>query len=690
MTSSVQGNFVDQAWAANLPGFFKDNVKPALASEAFLIPRQNDAVPDIVTRNTVGAVYNRGFIDRPVNRLETTRSFILNPSTYNARLHPHDVTSGTGGIDNLSNLYRFGHPLPFSDAEDFADLQFFAKYQKDRGLDPLTEGYAVKAIGEGGTMLASAMAQDRAALNEKLAMQKKIIDETRKIGEERTLDRAVLQQAYDEAARQASEEAATDPGSAMSLANTLIDTASSMSLTGDNIPAFTRSSAPPVEMGASPSDAGSSYEEKTAEDEIPAVPITLNRARSENYRIFIAVRYVGSSHRPLYYILAAPGRGGWMFVSRTGFSSEATATEMLNMGSMTLDTWENERVANEFGEGAVNYQLMAMDEAAAAEEGTYVKSEPGDSEPVESVEEGPAGLDPALAPTSAAASTISSLTNRSFRGAPRPIPNTLDSIARNIFDRASEPSDPSSSSSSSSNASSFSDLKRSIRSQLSAEAQNAGVSNSSYWDAQMRNTQDVKDLLHLMGARSSNPAAIFSNAYSATPYFVRRTQMGLDGNYSKRQALSKPTYAKGIEPRVEQATSQSGDVFSNAEKASDPRVALLLGKRPGASTYLDPNLAADSGAFKQLEFHAGNNRFDGNIEGPSEQASLAIRNPTNARNMQGGVSREFVRPTAQNRQTGGVLGKNQRTPSATMTIANRSSTTNNPVAAFRGGAAPLR
>jgi hypothetical protein len=234
----------------------------------------------------------------------------------------------------------------------------------------------------------------------------------------------------------------------------------------------------------------------------------------------------------------------------------------------------------------------------------------------------------------------------------------------------------------------LSDLKSSIRSQLAAESENAGVSNSSYWDAQMRNTQDVKDLLHLMGARSSNPAAVFSNAYSATPYFVRRTQMGLDGNYSKRQAISLPMRTQSKEPRVEQATSQSGDIFSTAEKASDPRVALLQGRRPGAATYLDPNLAAESGAFKQIEFHAGNNRYDGNIEGPSEQASLSIRNPTYARNMTGGVSRDFVKPTPENRQTSGVLGKNQRTPSANITIANRSST--NPVSAFRGGSAPLR
>jgi hypothetical protein len=143
-----------------------------------------------------------------------------------------------------------------------------------------------------------------------------------------------------------------------------------------------------------------------------------------------------------------------------------------------------------------------------------------------------------------------------------------------------------------------------------------------------------------------------------------------------------------FEPRVEQVTSQGGDVFGTAEKASDPRMALFQGRRPGAATYLDPNLAAESGAFKQIEFHAGNNRYDGNIDGPSEQASLAIRNPTHARNMTGGVSRDFVKPTPENRQTAGVLGKNQRTPSANITIANRAST--NPVSAFRGGSAPLR
>jgi hypothetical protein len=233
-------------------------------------------------------------------------------------------------------------------------------------------------------------------------------------------------------------------------------------------------------------------------------------------------------------------------------------------------------------------------------------------------------------------------------------------------------------------------LRGEIRDQLQESAANAGVSNSTYWAQQMRDQRDLKDLYHLMGARTSNVAAIFSNAYSATPYFVRRTQMGVDGNYSKRQAISGPLRTAAFEPRVEQVTSQGGDVFGTAEKASDPRMALFQGKRPGASTYLDPNLAAETGAFKQIEFHAGNNRFDGNVDGPSEQASLSIRNPTHARNMQDNVSRNFVRPTPENRQTGGVLNKNQRTPSANMTIANRASNATNPVAAFRGGAGPRR
>jgi len=55
MSSGVQGNYVDQAWAHNLPGYFKENVKPSVANDAFLIPRDNIAIPNIVTMSTQGA-----------------------------------------------------------------------------------------------------------------------------------------------------------------------------------------------------------------------------------------------------------------------------------------------------------------------------------------------------------------------------------------------------------------------------------------------------------------------------------------------------------------------------------------------------------------------------------------------------------------------------------------------------------
>ena len=698
MSSSVQGNFVDQAWAANLPGYFRDNVKPSVASESFLIPRKNDSVPDIVTRNTVGSVYNRGFIDRPVNRLETTRSFILNPSSYNARLHPHDVTSGTGGIDNLSNLYRFGHPLPFADAEDFADLQFFAKYQKDKGLDPLTEGYAVKAIGEGGSALSSAMAEDRAVLNEKLAMQKKVFDAKKKLGQETEMDRAVLQRAYDEAARAAADEAdtatmasaANNPSSAMSMA-TSIATGIPMSM-AESAPSFTRSNEAPVENGEVPA-----YDIPIPEE---AGIFTLGDAIDQGYTVMIAAVPTkrqrtedGNVEAGAIYGVATRSDSDLVYITVVKHEDVESATDP--------DQDVREIPRNELTRELPGAQFSSPD-AESYSSYLTARGAPTGRYGVESVDSEETKSEfrdvlnsPARAPTAGAASEISAVTNPTFRGTAPSTNSAPSAIASSILGSLARSTGGSyggssggSSGSSSSYVSSLTRTTSSVRSQLAAEAEDAGVSNSSYWDAQMRNTQDVKDLLHLMGARSSNPAAVFSNAYSATPYFVRRTQMGLDGNYSKRQAISMPMRTQSKEPRVEQATSQSGDIFSTAEKASDPRVALLQGRRPGAATYLDPNLAAESGAFKQIEFHAGNNRYDGNIEGPSEQASLSIRNPTYARNMTGGVSRDFVKPTPENRQTSGVLGKNQRTPSANITIANRAST--NPVSAFRGGSAPLR
>jgi len=160
--ASVQGTYPDQSWAHALPGFFKENVKPSLNERAFLIPRENVAIPDIVSKSTVGMVNDRGFIDKTPTRMNTIRNYILNPSSYVARLHPHDLTSGTGGIENLSNLYRFGQPTPFSNAIDFADVEYWGsrELQKDR-LDPLSNGYAVRVLGESGMQLQAQMREDQ-------------------------------------------------------------------------------------------------------------------------------------------------------------------------------------------------------------------------------------------------------------------------------------------------------------------------------------------------------------------------------------------------------------------------------------------------------------------------------------------------------------------------------------------------
>lgn len=615
MSSSVQGNFVDQAWAANLPGFFKDNVKPALAGESFLIPRQNATVPSIVTRNTVGTVYDRGFIDKPVNRLETTRSVILNPSTYVKRLHPSDLTSGTGGIDNLSNLYRFGHPLPFADGEDFADHQFFARYLRDNGADPLTEGYAVKTIGEGGAGIAQAAAEDRA----NLAMRQRMMEEYASLSAEdkkrfgrpgeTEFDRKERMRMLAEAAANAAapQNATTTPAA--------------------NAPAqdATQAGAPPAEIGATP------------EDPFAGIEIALgNRVTGQQLR-----------------------DRGYTIRNISEVDPEYEGGQYIAYLSRGARTYASER--DDLAPDQVNRAIFEQNRQVEDLYGDEIY--PGRPVPVQDEDEG-AGAQNNNGPNQGIVSADAAEIIDNVQRAGQAIGAAVEGATLA--------------------------LRGEIRDQLNEAAKNAGVSNSTYWAQQMRDQRDIKDLFHLMGARTSNVAAVYSNAYAATPYFVRRTQMGLDGNYSKRQAMSAPMRTASFEPRVEQVTSQGGDVFGTAEKASDPRMALFQGRRPGAATYLDPNLAAESGAFKQLEFHAGNNRFDGNIDGPSEQASLAIRNPTNARNMQGGVSREFVRPTVHNRQTSGVLGKNQRTPSATMTIANRSTTTNNPVAAFRGGAAPLR
>lgn len=161
MASSIAGTVPDQTWGQALPGYFKDNVQPQIYESAFLIQRPNIAIPDVVSENTVGMGYDRGFIDKPVPRVATIRRFIENPSTYITRLHPHDLTSGTGGIDNLSNLYRFGQPLPVANAGDFLDIEYWASRElRKEANDPLSNGYAKKVLGPQGIQLQSQMLSD--------------------------------------------------------------------------------------------------------------------------------------------------------------------------------------------------------------------------------------------------------------------------------------------------------------------------------------------------------------------------------------------------------------------------------------------------------------------------------------------------------------------------------------------------
>jgi hypothetical protein len=161
MASSVQGTIPDQTWGQNLPGYFKDAVKPFVHGASFLIPHENPAIPTIVTKSTVGMVNDRGYIDSQVLRTETIRSFIENPSSYVARLHPHDMNSGMGGIENLSNLYGFGHPTPLVNGEDFDDTLYWAKGETGRARkDPLSFGYAADVLGPNGAQLIQQMQDD--------------------------------------------------------------------------------------------------------------------------------------------------------------------------------------------------------------------------------------------------------------------------------------------------------------------------------------------------------------------------------------------------------------------------------------------------------------------------------------------------------------------------------------------------
>jgi len=163
MASSVRGSVPDQTWAQSLPGYFQQNIQPQIYDGAYLIPHVNPSLPNLVSLNTVGENYNRGYIDKPVPRASTIRHAIENPSTYVQRLHPSDLTSGTGGIDNLSNLYRFGHPLPMSNGEDFLDTAYWASQEVRRDAnDPLSAGYATRVIGPYGDNLVQQYTRDQA------------------------------------------------------------------------------------------------------------------------------------------------------------------------------------------------------------------------------------------------------------------------------------------------------------------------------------------------------------------------------------------------------------------------------------------------------------------------------------------------------------------------------------------------
>lgn len=190
MSSSVAGTVPDQTWGQALPGYFKDNVQPQIYESAYLIQRPNIAIPDVVSENTVGTVYDRGFIDKPVPRIATIRRFIENPSTYVTRLHPHDLTSGTGGIDNLSNLYRFGHPLPVANAGDLLDIEYWASRElKKEANDPLSNGYARKVLGPQGLQLQMQMLSDaELADKRRLYIRNKNEAEARRLSERTRLD----------------------------------------------------------------------------------------------------------------------------------------------------------------------------------------------------------------------------------------------------------------------------------------------------------------------------------------------------------------------------------------------------------------------------------------------------------------------------------------------------------------------
>lgn len=152
--ASVQGTQPDQSWGLSLPGGFHQEVQPTLYDVNFLLPRPNFLVPAVISQNSVGTCYDRGYIDLPPTRKETTRQYITDPSSYVQDLHPFGLGGGTGGVDNLSMLNRFGHPLPYADNEATEEIGFLAKRESAiEHVDPLSNGYAAQILGREGELL---------------------------------------------------------------------------------------------------------------------------------------------------------------------------------------------------------------------------------------------------------------------------------------------------------------------------------------------------------------------------------------------------------------------------------------------------------------------------------------------------------------------------------------------------------
>ncbi len=746
MSSGIQGNYVDQAWAQNLPGYFKDNVKPSVADDAFLIPRANIAIPDIVTMSTVGAVGNRGFIDAPRTRLSTIRNAILNPSTYVKRLHPSDPTSGTGGIDNLSNLSRFGHPLPFADGEDFPDFQYWSRYTKDSGADPLSAGYGVKVIGDKGANLTAVAKEDRKQSMYKYNMGEKAkadalktyaagVEEDRKGRAERMADAAVL--AAEETRRQEleAEIAAEEDGVEFVGANASFEAAAAMArgapvdeggveFVGPEEAApedFAAGGEVPVEMGEDAAAAAAEANTESIPEAIQSIGgevyATVSKVEARGYRgvVFKAAdvrerdsyfdRKRPAQGQTLYriiYLLERPGGGyapgGYITASSTSSLTSATSPGQMCRYFADIDS-EISRLVQDVGFrplhssdiGMLNdmhiRRILRQETRQEVRDarlygGPLAFSDAGDIESIPST----------LRSSIVGAGKMSMM---SMTDGARSSTSMARSMAASSTAADEETYAPSGGDGASARSMSIAQSiaqKEGVRNILRDQAPILGPNNVFYQAEQRANIAEVQTTQSFMGSTTGNPAAIFSNAYIATPAFKRAKKQGVEGEYITTAGIKSAgrpgksaQWGSMFEPRVEQTTAASGDVFSTAEREADPRYALLHGRKPSTATYSNPNLAYESGTMRQLESQARSNRIDGNVDGPAEQSSLAIQNPLQARNMASRVNSEFARAPPETRQTPGVLNKNQRIPVSSVTVADRASLTSDPAAAFRAG-----